>query len=494
MEDLERFLEALKKARLKAKLIEVKNWKKGEPPIQKVYGAIICQRDRLGFFYHDHRLNLIFAKMDKVHGKTRFNNKNVVCLSAKRGNLQVFCKSRNKTPTGLNCAYHNITALATTRIRDKKFKLQPDEDFPTTINPVKEVISREVLWKMYKLIRTFCEVEGIPFRKIKKKDINKSLDFIRILSESVKEAAYPGLRHIKVSSNAGVEGVPLFLSESINTEVSREQVYRSLFGKNNSKVLKKAIWQEGLTSQQYSFVKAFGYRFNRGELEHVVTSKKYELNESVRGIRLHRLRKFFSHFSNTRLFKLFEGGDRRETMHIRDTLRQWNEFPDKFIIPDKPKNFQELHDDLSRQYRRMQDADYEFNIPKKLKPLDGVPAGENTIVIPKTRHELLNWGEILRNCIASYHSRFHKGDTYLLGVQDKDGEILYNIEINPLRSTISQFYGRGNSRVAPEEQLPVLEVLHKHEMIGGGEVELAKKQALVQEEGRRLDEAQQLFA
>ena len=140
---------------------------------------------------------------------------------------------------------------------------------------------------------------------------------------------------------------------------------------------------------------------------------------------------------------------------------------DDVILPESPKNFIELHDDISIQYRRLKTPNYAFdNVKEDLKNVHGkeITVNDKTykIIVPKDRYELIAWGTKMNNCIASYHDRFHNQQCDLLALESKDG-LEANIEISNGR--LRQFYGNHNSRLDDEFKVPFIELFKEHKLL-----------------------------
>lgn len=135
-----------------------------------------------------------------------------------------------------------------------------------------------------------------------------------------------------------------------------------------------------------------------------------------------------------------------------------------YILPEKPKTIKELHDFLATFTRRLMKPDFELKHFKEAYKVNGLIINGYTIVLPKTYHELIEWGNKMHNCIASYAQRCGK-ETQILGLLNKTGELVANIEIR--KKTVQQFYGDHNSPFKDMEvKLAVLkEIFNKTTLI-----------------------------
>ncbi len=152
------------------------------------------------------------------------------------------------------------------------------------------------------------------------------------------------------------------------------------------------------------------------------------------------------------------------THTLNDTIRMYDEYRQDLIMPAKIKNLDRLHDDIMRQTRRLKQADYKFpELNKELAAIDSQSIGSLEVVLPKTHYELIEWSEIMNNCINSYASAVKKGDLIVLGVL-KNNKMKYNISIGPTFD-IQQFYGHSNSGPDKKDKKDVIDYLVKKNII-----------------------------
>lgn len=110
-------------------------------------------------------------------------------------------------------------------------------------------------------------------------------------------------------------------------------------------------------------------------------------------------------------------------------------FPNGIVLPKKWKTIKELHDAISLQYRRIQELEAGcFHIPYKMRPeaerrLHHAVVGPFVVRLPRTKGEVVAWGNEMHHCIASYYDKAKDGQSILLGFY-KDGKLTYNAEIS----------------------------------------------------------------
>lgn len=124
--------------------------------------------------------------------------------------------------------------------------------------------------------------------------------------------------------------------------------------------------------------------------------------------------------------------------------------------------FEKLHDIASREYTKLKNPLRELNLekiyPSILKVEEISLSGGLKIVVPKSNHDMIHWGQYLRICVGSYADRVAEGFTLVLGVVDK-GRMTHCIEL--VRSSesmvILQFKALRNAQGSQDLALEILE-------------------------------------
>lgn len=115
------------------------------------------------------------------------------------------------------------------------------------------------------------------------------------------------------------------------------------------------------------------------------------------------------------------------------------------------KDFQELHDVLARDFRKMDVMEQDIEYKGKAAKLAG-DYGDFIIEAPTTTHSLVDWGTTMNNCIGSYGSAAIRGTSLLYAVRDQEGKMLGNMELRPKDGSVVQLVGRNNGRFPGELQ------------------------------------------
>jgi hypothetical protein len=226
--------------------------------------------------------------------------------------------------------------------------------------------------------------------------------------------------------------------------------------------------------------------FNSGLFISLPITSEFEILHH--GISLNTLVAFIKKFSKHRLLSpSIEDFPQNKSFYI-DSIRMWNQCGQPDI--ERGITIKEYHDKIMVEQRKRIEKDFELKPKDFLLSIDGIEIDEYTIVVPKTRYELIEWGNIMSNCIASYANSMLSGYCSLFGVKE-NGKLVYNImlwsqeatekcmingelELIPsLSHKVSQFYGKCNSHVQPEIVKKILEALPIK--IDGGNFSMTEK-------------------
>jgi hypothetical protein len=143
-----------------------------------------------------------------------------------------------------------------------------------------------------------------------------------------------------------------------------------------------------------------------------------------------------------------------------DAIYIWNRLPEELrVLPRNTTDIREIHDHYSMVQRKMEQSDFKLNINKRMEKIDKHIINNMQLVVPKTNYELIEWGNKMSNCIASYARR---SSSELLGIKE-NGELKYCIEIH--NNTVMQFKAKYNASAPEGIVKTVCEYLKKNEVI-----------------------------
>jgi hypothetical protein len=105
------------------------------------------------------------------------------------------------------------------------------------------------------------------------------------------------------------------------------------------------------------------------------------------------------------------------------------------------------------------------------------------IIIPKTVHQLIEWGMKMQNCIGGYCSNIENGSSIILGITDLNGGILYGIDIEPDLKVLNQFRGKYNQEAPQELQTRICDFLIEKKLLDPSSFRKSEEIILVHELG-----------
>lgn len=118
------------------------------------------------------------------------------------------------------------------------------------------------------------------------------------------------------------------------------------------------------------------------------------------------------------------------------------------------RSLEELHETITREFRKLQNANEQITYPEQsmMSVLGHVAlVGGARLVWPECTHDLLDWANMMNNCIYSYGKNAAAGRCLLFAVLDGDGKMAVNIMISGKR--VVQCYGPSNSHIEDEALL-----------------------------------------
>lgn len=333
----------------------------------------------------------------------------------------------------------------------------------------KQGLAKAQAKRVYELIKKFCKSKNVNIKYLSKDPV--------VL---IKQLCYPALTYLnkdilsvstgqcgrfaKANLTKAVLGTNGSLSKKLLTEsiqkypghyqeiVLTARVIKLLFGLDKT--------QEFLKEVDLLHIKPLkqGYRES---LNLTKTIKKYK--------------EFFGKFSFNKVKKLF-------SLRITDSSI-WPDTVDfssreGVILPDEFDHILDLHDKLAVQINRRQKAELilqkskPIEIPQVFKEcLNNWKSDEFELVCPTTGMELVEWSELMKNCVSTYESSIRNGSYYIVGLK-QEGQLKYNIgfsinhhKLNMIGKNseqllqgqieFSQWSGKGNSRIPLEDQISI---------------------------------------
>lgn len=129
-------------------------------------------------------------------------------------------------------------------------------------------------------------------------------------------------------------------------------------------------------------------------------------------------------------------------------------------------NCDTIHAYLEREYKRIQNPLFMLNNDPEIECLDEVEFDNFRIMIPKTNHDLIDWGNRMKHCVGngSYANGVKKKEIQILSVNDKvTNEMMYTIDIR--RKNLQQLLGRNNRQAPDIDRNSIVRFLREKNLI-----------------------------
>lgn len=288
----------------------------------------------------------------------------------------------------------------------------------------------------------YTSILKLTYDKISEQIKLPKIDYTKFLIEDLlKLAAYPILRESYKLFKTVPNNIPTVLSPVFRKATTIKELTKLLYGKKYDYGANEIV--NALKTDEWKNINNGYYLRGFLPIEYIkeVDKTKLKIPYSsyfmLKDYREHR--KFFKLFNPKKLRNFLLTGKDYE---LSDTIHLYNDFSHVIPLPTNINKLTELHDFYSAEVSKIKQKDYPINYSEKILTLDNITLDNLKLVIPKTNHELINWGRKMSNCIGSYGNRASEMGRILLGVF-RENELIYNIEIN--RKRIQQFFARRNS-------------------------------------------------
>lgn len=417
-------------------------------------------------------------------------NKEKGFIRKKIANFRHFDKKQGKATRGYTYfAYIYKDRIRFTRLRWSSFNKNQGTDFVTIkyqrgnfiysknsgktslaavcamFNTSKMTFTKTHLIRMQRIIKEWSESLGHTYKSSKEPSLR--MIFAKL--------SWPSLQRISKVEHFDTSKIKA-IGSLLRRYLTLKEIIRKILGSCGKKTYKLVC--EKIKEHHLTFVLDKLYFFKRllsiDDIQLILNRPgfihipAYHINSRIKQC---QILTYLKQFTKARL--LSENSDDFDPLSssLIDAVKMWEDAGKPAI--ERGISLKEHHELLSLQTRRLRDADFDLNPSEELLSIDGLVIDEYKIRVPRTRHELIDWGTKMNNCIASYAREMKAGYTNLFGVFE-NGELLYNVmynaqdsvqlakdnftPISPIRQLI-QFYGRYNSKVNPEIVKEILEKL-----------------------------------
>jgi hypothetical protein len=158
--------------------------------------------------------------------------------------------------------------------------------------------------------------------------------------------------------------------------------------------------------------------------------------------------------SDIGVYNYIKDNSQDDLSRLEDLLKRYSEV--MVSVELEPANL--LRESLIRLYNRKTGKLFELNQERYFPEIESMinVVGKYQIVYPKDNQELVEWSQIMRNCISTYSQSAKNGKCLLLGIRENN-ELKYTIEITTERK-IRQFVTKGNASVSKD----IVSFISKH--------------------------------
>jgi hypothetical protein len=169
-----------------------------------------------------------------------------------------------------------------------------------------------------------------------------------------------------------------------------------------------------------------------------------------------QIRKFLAKFSPFKIKKIMLTA--YQEGYLMDTTRQYLEHENDIVLPEDFKTLGELHDYVSRQYRKFKTEKKVFTLNPEWLAADNHQIEDGLVLsFPKDTWELYDWGQEFNNCVASYGERMLNGELVIVGIRNNEGKLKYCIDVR--NNNIVEFRSHNNQAADKEDEVKVREFL-----------------------------------
>ena len=127
-------------------------------------------------------------------------------------------------------------------------------------------------------------------------------------------------------------------------------------------------------------------------------------------------------------------------------------------------NCDTIHEHLERENGRIQNPVFFLNNDPEIEMLNDVEFENFRIMIPKTNHDLIEWGSIMHHCVGGYGDLVKKKECQIIAIVDKTtNEMLYTADIQ--RKTLRQLRGKHNRAASSHDDQVITDFFKSKNLI-----------------------------
>jgi len=136
-----------------------------------------------------------------------------------------------------------------------------------------------------------------------------------------------------------------------------------------------------------------------------------------------------SYYGEVGVVQLVETPEELDMFDCLRLYRQLNEANKLAIVEEKVK-LKDLHDWMAKKHRRQNHSNMAFNVPDHIVKRLSMQTNRLKFFLPKESFELLEAGEELHNCVASYGKDVKDNARWIVLIADDKGKLAACLEVN----------------------------------------------------------------
>jgi len=397
--------------------------------------------------------------INKVENK-KINHKKGFCITIKKGSVNLFHIEKLRDKKGKERWFiRNISNNPWEFERTVNSRLNSFFYDYDTYNPNHK--THKLVERKHLLEAKRCYFRNWIYRKL----IEKGIDMPKMnmkkcdLKDIILVACYPLFRELYRYTGKTHTYLKMYIpSRKLRKIKTVKEITKIIFKTTNRRIMREVA--KSLNKNISSIIVMRVVLGDLIPLDYYEDFNEMEFSRFLPTTYNNRVREILQFYSPRKIVNLINGC--KDFNLIDDSARQWQLYKDKIKLPKRPKSIEELHNYLSNEARKLMYEDFELPINESLKevhdwylcpPIKKIFKKEDLdltekielfrFVAPKSRFEMIDWGQKMGNCIASYAERVKRGDCIILGVY-KDKDLKYNIEIR--NRIINQFYAKNNTK------------------------------------------------
>jgi hypothetical protein len=303
--------------------------------------------------------------------------------------------------------------------------------------------------RIHLIFKTFFKRHKLKF------NVSISPSFLPDVEKCIIRNTYPLVRDFKFNVALDARYTKYLRQNSV------KKLIRYCFG-NHGKILTKAVINGLQTSPTPSGILTNGLVL-KGLLPIDYLQKLFQKDIIFRVVNVERakdIRSFLSLFPPQKIYKWVDSQYLNQM--FADTAKMYLEYKDRIQNIPIDGTIQQIHDYISKELRKVRDPNFIFEYSKKQQKIHGLVVDNLRIELPIDRDTLVDYGQIMKNCVGSYSYYIQSGQGLILGVI-KDGQLTYNVEIEK-DGVVNQFYAARNQPANKEDIEKVLNALNKLEI------------------------------